>query len=269
MPCLLPEAPNVLQLHAAAYKAPESLPDGAVLVIGTGASGAQIADELMRAGRKVYLSVSRHRRTPRRYRGHDHVWWWREIGLDRTPVDQRPSVSLPVIHTGAYGGYTMDFRNFARQGMVLLGRATAAHGTEMRFAPDLLDSLAHGDAAYLKFMDFVDAHVAAKGLDLPEDPAARMISPLPDGLSEPILTLDLQQAGISTVIWATGYGLDFGWIDLPVFETDGQPKHRLGVTDVPGLYFLGLNWLSKLSSSFLFGVGDDAEWLAERIAGRA
>lgn len=269
MPRLLPETPDILQLHAAAYKAPQSLPDGAVLVVGTGASGAQIADELMRAGRQVYLSVSRHRRAPRRYRGHDHVWWWRETGLDRTPVDQRPTVSLPVIHTGAYGGYTMDFRDFARQGMVLLGRATAAHGTEMRFAPDLLDSLAQGDAAYLKFMDFVDAHVAAKGLDLPEDPAARLISPLPDALSKPILTLDLKQAGISTVIWATGYGLDFGWIDLPVFETDGQPKHRLGMTDVPGLYFLGLSWLSKLSSSFLFGVGDDAERLAGHIAGRA
>jgi putative flavoprotein involved in K+ transport len=109
MPRLLPETSNILQLHAAAYKAPKNLPGRAVLVVGTGASGAQIADELMRAGRQVYLSVNRHRRTPRRYRGHDHVWWWRETGLDRTPVDQRPSVSLPVIHTGAYSGYKLIF----------------------------------------------------------------------------------------------------------------------------------------------------------------
>ena len=268
IPPLCSEMPRITQLHAAAYKAPDYLPPGAVLVVGSGASGAQIADELMRAGRQVYLSVSRHRRAPRRYRGRDHVWWWIETGLDRTPVDQQPAVSASLVHTGAYGGYTMDFRDFARQGMVLLGHAVSAEGTAMRFAPDLLESVAQGDAAYLRFMDFVDAHVSRKAMDLAEDPGARVITPLPDVLARPVLTVDLKQAGIGTVIWATGYALDFGWIDLPVFGVNGTPKHRLGVTDVPGLYFLGLSWLSKLSSAFLFGVGEDAERLAAHIVGR-
>lgn len=160
----------------------------------------------------------------------------------------------------------MDFRDFARQGMVLLGRALTARDGVMTFAPDLLANLAHGDAAYLAFMDFVDAHIAGKGLSLPEDPEARVISPTPAWLHEPRRALDLPAEGITTVIWATGYALDFGWIALPVLDGSGMPVHRLGVTEVPGLYFLGLPFLSKMSSSFLFGVGDDAERLAAAIA---
>ncbi len=266
VPPLLPETPGILQLHASAYKSPGRLPEGAVLVIGAGASGAQIADELMRAGRRVYFSVGKHKRAPRRYRGQDHVWWWIETGMDQTPPERRPADRSPIVHTGAYGGYTMDFRDFARQGMVLLGRAEAAVDGVMGFAPDLLDNLAHGDAGYLGFLDFVDAHIASHGLSFPEDPDARVISPTPAALAEPIRSLDLHVEGIATVIWATGYGMDFGWIDLPVLDARGMPVHRLGATDVPGLYFLGLPFLSKLSSAFLFGVGDDAERLAGVIA---
>ncbi len=266
IPPLLPETPGILQLHAGGYKAPGQLPDGAVLVVGAGASGAQIAEELMRAGRQVYLSVSKHKRAPRRYRGHDHVWWWIETGMDTTPPERRPADRSPVVHTGAYGGRTMDFRDFARQGMVLLGRADTARDGVMTFAPDLLANLVHGDAAYLAFMDFVDAHIAAKGLSFPEDPEARVISPTPAELEEPIRSLNLRAEGIGTVIWATGYGVDFGWINLPVLDGRGMPIHRGGVTEVPGLYFLGLPFLSKMSSSFLFGVSDDAARLAGVIA---
>jgi putative flavoprotein involved in K+ transport len=267
VPALLPDTPGVTQMHARDYRAPDTLPPGAVLVVGAGASGSQIAEELMRAGRKVYFSIGKHRRAPRRYRGHDHIWWWIETGMDRTPPERRPADRAPLVHTGAYGGRSMDFRDFARQGMVLLGRAEGAVDGVMSFAPDLLANLAHGDAAYQAFMDFVDAHIAAKGLALPEDPAARAISDTPAWLHEPIRSLDLRAEGIATVIWATGYRLDFGWIDLPVLDARGMPVHRLGVTDVPGLYFLGLPFLSKMSSSFLFGVGDDAERLAAMIAG--
>jgi putative flavoprotein involved in K+ transport len=267
---LFPATPGILQLHASAYRAPAQLPEGGVLVVGAGASGSQIAEELMRAGRRVYFSVGKHKRAPRRYRGHDHIWWWIETGMDVTPPERRPTDRSPVVHTGAYGGRTMDFRDFARQGMVLLGRAEAAHDGVMMFAPDLPANLAHGDAAYLAFMDFVDAHIQRKGLSLPEDPDARVISPTPPGLEEPIRSLDLRAEGVTTVIWATGYRLDFGWIDLPVLDARGMPVHRLGVTSVPGLYFLGLPFLSKMSSSFLFGVGDDAERLAGLIgAGHA
>ena len=266
IPSLLPETSSILQLHASAYKAPSALPEGAVLVVGAGASGAQIADELLRSGRRVFLSVGKHKRAPRRYRGQDHVWWWIETGMDQTPPERRPADRSPIVHTGAYGGYTMDFRNFARQGMVLLGRAQAAVDGVMGFAPDLLENLAFGDAGYVRFMDFVDAHIASNGLSFPRDPEARVISATPASLEQPIRSLDLRADGIGTVIWATGYGLDFGWIDLPVLDAGGMPVHRLGVTAVPGLYFLGLPFLSKLSSVFLFGVGDDAARLAGVIA---
>ncbi len=268
VPPLLPETPGIRQIHAKDYRAPDLLPDGGVLVVGAGASGSQIAEELLRAGRRTYFSVGKHRRAPRRYRGHDHIWWWIETGMDRTPPERRPTDRAPLVHSGAYGGHTMDFRAFARQGMVLLGRAEAAHDATVTFAPDLLANLAHGDAACLAFMDFVDAHIAAKGMPLPNDPEARAISPTPDRLAEPIRSLDLRAEGIGTVIWATGYALDFGWIDLPVLDQRGMPVHRLGVTEVPGLYFLGLPFLSKMSSSFLFGVGDDADRLGEMIVCR-
>jgi putative flavoprotein involved in K+ transport len=263
-PMLPPDAP-VLQIHAAHYRAPGKLPDGAVLVIGAGASGAQIAEELMRAGRKVFLSVSRHRRAPRRYRGHDHVWWWVETGMVNTPPERRNPNPAPVVHTGAYGGHTIDFRDYARQGMTLLGHAEAATREAMTFAADLADNLAHGDAGYLAFLDFVDAHITRTGMRLEEDPAARVIMPTPAAMHDPIRRLDFRADGIGTVIWATGYDLDFGWIDIPVFDERGAPLHEKGVTRFPGLYFLGLHFLSKFSSAFLIGVAEDAEWLAENV----
>ncbi len=269
IPGLLPQTPGVVQMHANAYRAPESLPPGAVLVVGAGASGAQIAAELMRAGRKVYFSISRHKRTPRRYRGHDHVWWWIETGWDRTPVAQKPPFTLPLVHSGAYGGHTIDFRGFAASGMVLLGRVESAEGCVIRFAADLMDNLAEGDAGYQAVMDGIDAYIAQRGLDLPPAPAARHLAPEPPGLREPIRELNLHEAGVTSVIWATGYSVDFGWIDIPVFDASGNPRHQAGATEVVGLYFLGLSWLSKVSSSFLFGVGEDADRLATRITGQS
>lgn len=268
IPALVTGAPWVQQLHAAAYRTPGALPPGAVLVVGAGASGSQIAEELLNAGRRVYFSVSRHRRAPRRYRGHDHIWWWIETGLDKTPLAQRPKDASPLVHSGAYGGHTIDFRDFAARGMILLGHARFAAGGVMHFAPDLIDSLAYGDAAYHAFMDRIDAHIARKGLNLPPDPDARQTAPEPPGLRTPITEVDLRQANIASIIWATGYDLDFSWIDIPVFDAKGTPRHQGGITDVPGLYFIGLTWLSQFSSSFLFGVSDDADRLANHITGR-
>jgi putative flavoprotein involved in K+ transport len=267
IPDVLPQMPGIVQMHASAYLAPESLPPGAVLVVGAGASGAQIAEELMRAGRKVYFSVSRHKRTPRRYRGHDHVWWWIKTGFDHTPVALKPKEMLPLVHSGAYGGHTIDFRDFAAKGMVLLGRVESAEGSVVHFAGDLLDNLAEGDAGYQAVMDGIDAYIAKTGMDLPPDPAARQLAPEPAGLRELIRELDLRVAGVTTVIWATGYGLDFSWIEIPVFDASGRPRHQAGATEVEGLFFLGLEWLSKISSSFLVGVGDDADRLATLITG--
>ena len=266
---LIPEVlrdEDVFQVHASRYRNPQQLPPGAVLVIGAGASGAQIAEELYRAGRRVFLSVGRHTRLPRRYRGRDLIRWLAELGIDETPVEQRgPSRLLPVI-TGAYGGHTIDFRRFAADGVTLLGRVQAARDGVIDIAPDLAESLANGDAIYAAFLETVDAHVKQHRLMLPEDPDARACLPDPPCVTEPIRRLGLQAEDLVAVIWATGYGVDFGWIDIPVLDVRGEPVHRNGVSDVPGLYFLGLQWLSKMKSSFLSGVGDDAAVLAGHIA---
>ncbi|MGH6644611.1 MAG: FAD-dependent oxidoreductase, partial [Bradyrhizobium sp.] len=170
--------------------------------------------------------------------------------------------------TGAYGGYTIDFRRFAADGITLLGRVRAARSGVLEIAPDLAKSVAIGDVYYATFLDMLDAHVERHGLHLPEDPAARAVLPDPCCLTEPIRHLDLGKEAIHAVIWATGYGVDFGWIDLPVRDNSGEPVHRSGISEVPGLYFLGLPYLSKLYSAFLSGVGDDAAVLADHIAAR-
>jgi len=265
IPELLPKQDRIFQVHASAYRAPDQLPAGAILIVGSGASGAQIAEELARAGRRLYLSVGRHRRMPRRYRGRDLIWWLSEMGIDQTPVGSRgPDPTLPLI-TGAYGGHTIDLREFARQGIPLLGRLESAQGDTLRFAPDLAESLSRGDAAYLAFLDMVDAYVARMRMSLPEEPGARATIPDPPCVVEPLHRIDRRAAGIGSVLWATGYAFDYGWIDLPVLNERGEPRHDGGIAPVPGLYFLGLPWLSKMSSSFLSGVGDDAARLAEHI----
>lgn len=266
MPDLLRDHP-AFQLHADGYKNPGQLPPGAVLVVGAGASGAQIAEELNRAGRRVFLAVGEHTRMPRRYRGEDLTWWFGAMRLfDMTP-EQRTARVNPSI-TGAYGGYTIDFRRFAADSITLLGRVTAARDGVLDIAPGLAKNLANGDAYYATFLDMMDAHVAQHSLDLPEDPAARAMLADPPCVTEPLRRLDLAAERIGAVIWATGYGVDFGWIDLPVKDISGEPRHRGGITDLPGLYFLGLPFLSKMSSAFLSGVGDDAAVLADHIAAR-
>jgi putative flavoprotein involved in K+ transport len=266
MPDLLRDHP-AFQVHASGYKNPDQLPPGAVLVVGAGASGAQIAEELHRAGRRVYLAVGQHNRMPRRYRGQDLTWWFGALGLFEMTPEQRTHRVNPSI-TGAYGGHTIDFRRFAADGITLVGRITAARDGVLDIAPGLARSLADGDAYYLTFLDMLDAHVERHRLNLRGDPAARAILADPTCVTDPMRRLDLGQEGINAVIWATGYGVDFGWIDIEVLDARGDPVHRGGITPVPGLYFLGLQWLSKLYSAFLSGVGDDATVLAEHIAAR-
>ncbi|CAN7445427.1 NAD(P)-binding domain-containing protein [Bradyrhizobium sp. LjRoot220] len=267
IPDLLRDHP-VFQVHASRYQNPRQLPDGAVLVVGAGASGAQIAEELHRAGRRVFLAVGQHTRMPRRYRGQDLTWWFGALGLFDMTAEQRGPIRVNPSITGAYGGYTIDFRRFANDGITLLGRVLAARDGVLEIAPGLAESVANGDTYYATFLDMLDAHVERHGLDLPDDPAARMVLADPPCLTEPIRRLDLGKEQVHAVVWATGYGVDFGWIDLPVRDGSGEPRHRSGVTEVPGLYFLGLPYLSKLYSAFLSGVDDDAAVLADHIAAR-
>ena len=223
----------IFQVHASRYQNPEQLPAGAVLVVGSGASGAQITEELCRAGRRVYLSVGAHTRLPRRYRGRDLIWWLEQMGIDQTPVEARGSSRLLPLITGAYGGHTIDFRRFAADGVTLLGRVAAARDGILDIAPDLSRSLAEGETTYFTFLDMVDAHVQQHGLKRPEDPAARAVLPDPPCVTEPLRRLDLRAEGIGSVISATGYGVDFGWINIPVFDAQGEPLHTGGITGVP------------------------------------
>lgn len=267
MPVIVPESVGVFQVHSAHYRNPAQLPEGAVLVVGAGASGSQIADELLRSGRRVFLSLGPHNRPPRAYRGKDCVWWLGALGKwdARTVAPGMEHVTIAV--SGAYGGHTVDFRRLAHRGITLVGRADGFAEGKMTFAADLRANIERGDANYLSVLDAADAHVAAKNLDFPEEPEARDLEPMPDCVLNPIRSLDLKQAGISTIIWSTGYSQDFGWINFDAFDEKGRPAHERGVSSkVPGLYFLGLPWLSRLASPFIWGVWQDADYIASQIA---
>ncbi|MFA9231034.1 MAG: flavin-containing monooxygenase [Microgenomates group bacterium] len=268
IPAIVPNELGIVQVHSADYKNPAQLPEGAVLVVGAGSSGAQIADELLRAGKRVYLSVGPHDRPALRYRGRDFCWWLGVLGLwdAKTRAPGMEHVTIAV--SGAHGGQTVDFRRFAARGMTLLGRAGAVTDGMLQIAPDLARNIAGGDANYLSLLDAADAYVSKNGLDLPPEPQARVFDPAPDCVTNPILSLNLKQAGITAIIWATGYALDFGWIKADSFDAKGTPLHDRGVSQVPGLYFLGLAWLSRRASPFIWGVWHDADYLAGHIADR-
>jgi len=266
IPAVVPEDAGVLQIHSNAYRNPGQLPEGAVLVVGAGSSGVQIADELLRAGRRVYLSVGPHDRPPRSYRGRDFVWWLGVLGKWDAEAPESGAEHVTISVSGAYGGQTVDFRRLAAQGMTLVGMTSSFQDGVLRFAPDLADNLAQGDANYLSVLDEADAYLARSGLELPQEPAARVIEPDPPCVSDPLLELDLAKAGIATILWATGFSVDYGWLTVDAFDETGRPKHRRGVSPEPGIYFLGLPWLSRRGSSFIWGVWHDAKHLADHIA---
>lgn len=267
-PAMIPETAGVVQMHSSGYRNPGQLPEGAVLVIGAGSSGAQIADELLRSGRKVFLSVGPHDRPPRAYRGKDFVWWLGALGKWDARAATPGTEHVTIAVSGAEGGQTVDFRRMATRGMVLVGRTESYADGALRFAPDLAGNIARGDANYLSVLDEADAYAVQQGLDLPEEPEARQIGADPACVTDPVLSLDLRAAGVTAVIWATGYVLDYGWMKIDVFDEKGRPRHDRGVSEVPGLYFIGLPWLSRRASPFIWGVWHDADYLAGQIAAR-
>lgn len=266
IPSIVPEDTGILQMHSNAYRNPGQFPEGAVLVVGAGSSGTQIADELLRAGRRVFLSVGPHGRYPRRYRGHDYCWWLGVLGRWDADAPEPDTEHITIAVSGAYGGRTIDFRDLAAREMTLVGMTETFRSGVMRFAPDLADNLALGDADYLRVLDEADAYVARNGLDLPEEPEARDILPDPGCATDPILELDLAAAGVTSIVWATGFAVDFSWLKVDAFDKKGWPRHRRGVSDEPGVYFLGLPWLSRRGSSFIWGVWHDAMYLADHIS---
>lgn len=267
VPNLIPTRNGITQIHSSEYRNPSDLPPGAVLVVGSGSSGAQIAAEILRSGRKVYLSVGHHKRPIRRYRGQDNSFW-----LDKMKRwDMRPSGAtqkhVPIAVSGINGGWTVDFRELGHRGVVLVGHTESYQDGVLRFAPDLKENIEAGDQDYLSFLKEIDAWIEREGLDFPEETSAHEIMADPDCLVHPQLEIDLAKEGVSVVIWATGYLADFKWIKIDdAFEPTGRPIHDAGISCIPGLYFLGLPFLSRLGSAFIFGVWDDAKRLGEHMA---
>ncbi|EBA06148.1 hypothetical protein SSE37_05817 [Sagittula stellata E-37] len=266
IPPVIPKQTAVQQIHSADYRSPDALPQGAVLVVGAGSSGVQIADELNIAGRKVYLSVGPHDRPPRRYRGRDFVWWLGVLGKWDMAAPAPGTDHVTIAVSGARGGETADFRRLAHDGLTLVGRTESCEDGVLRFAPDLIPNIARGDANLLSLLDEADAYVTANGLDLPEEPEARVFPNDPDCMTNPLTELNLSQAGVGTVIWATGYALDYNWLDVDVLDDTGKPRHQRGVSSVRGLYYVGLPWLSRRGSSFIWGVWHDVTHVADQIA---
>jgi putative flavoprotein involved in K+ transport len=266
IPPVVPEDAGVMQIHSSAYRNPDQLAEGAVLVVGAGSSGVQIADELLHAGKSVYLSVGPHDRPPRAYRERDFCWWLGVLGKwdAETPGPGTEHVTIAV--SGARGGQTVDFRRLAAQGITLVGRTQSYKDGLVTFASDLAENLARGDANYVSLLDEADAYVARNGLDLPEEPDARKMEEDPQWLIDPIRQLSLVGVGIASIIWATGFTVDFSWLKVDVFDEEGKPKHNRGVSAEPGVYFLGLPWQSRRGSSFIWGVWYDAKYLADHIS---
>jgi putative flavoprotein involved in K+ transport len=256
---------DVCQVHSRDYLSPSALPPGGVLVVGSGGSGAQIADELLGAGRTVHLAVSGHQRIPRRYRERDVMWWMAETGfLDLTRADLAGGRPPPTrLFSGVEGGRDLDVRELGRRGAVLCGRLLAVDGDRLRFSQDVEELLAEADRAYADFIAKADSHVVKHRLDLP----AQRVDLVPGPRVEPVPEVSLRDSGITCVVWCTGYGLDFSWVQAPFLDERGVPVQDRGVTRVPGLYVLGLFWMHTLKSSILFGVGEDADHLADHLAG--
>ena len=266
IPPIVPEGAVPAQIHSSDYRNPDQLPEGAVLVVGAGSSGVQIADELRRSGREVYLSVGPHDRPPRSYRGRDFCWWLGVLGLWdlETPAAGAEHVTIAV--SGARGGHTVDFRALAALGVRLVGLTDSHADGVLRFREDLAANLARGDASYLALLDAADAYVERNGLDLPEEPQARILGPDPGAARDPLLRLDLADAGVTSIVWATGFATDYSWLPVDALDENGRPAHRRGISTEPGIYYLGLPWLSRRGSSFIWGVWHDAKHIAGHIA---
>ena len=266
IPPIVPETADVDQLHSFHYKNPDQLAEGAVMVVGAGSSGAQIADELNQAGRKVFLSVGPHGRPPRRYRNRDYVWWLGVLGLWDIAAQKPGTEHVSISVSGAYGGHTMDFRRLGNEGVVLTGMTKSYENGVLSFADDLQRNIAVGDDDYLQLLDLADAYVERTGMDLPEEPAARVAFADPDCLTNPLTSVDFAKEGIRTIIWATGFRQDFSWIKANAFDANGAPIHQRGVSVEPDIYFLGLPWQSRRGSTFIWGVWHDAKHIADQIA---
>jgi len=255
---------DLVQLFAEEYANPSALPPGAIVVVGSGQTGCQLAEEIHKSGRKVFLACGRCVWVPRRLQGHDILWWMIESGyMDRTP-DKLPSPLARLLGnpqaTGHDGGRDLNFRVLHNMGVELLGRYSGAEGMKMQFADDAAASVDFGDARLADLLKFIETYCASSGITPPtlEMPPPLRVKTRTD--------LDIARDGIGAVIWTSGYRPDYGWVKAPVFDDMGFPVQTDGRTKVPGLYFMGVHWMRKGKSAILYGVGEDAEIVVRNIA---
>jgi putative flavoprotein involved in K+ transport len=258
---------DILQLHSDTYRNPQELLPGSVLVVGSAQSGCQIAEELYQNGKQVYLAVGRAGRVPRRYRGKDTNWWSEEMGLYDRTVDELPSPKAKFFGkphiSGKDGGHTLNLHQFARDGVMLLGHLQGVDNDKLIFAPDLKENLAKADKFEEDFVKAIDEYVEKAKIDAPEE----SLPMLREGFDLEVVTeLDLKSARITNVVWATSYNFDFSLVKLPILDADGYPIQNRGVTNYRGLYFVGLPWLRNAKSGLIYGVGEDAEYIAKTIS---
>ncbi|MGC5245946.1 MSMEG_0569 family flavin-dependent oxidoreductase [Gordonia sp. DT219] len=258
--------PAVAQIHSEEYFTPDQLAAGAVLVVGSGQSGAQIAEDLHLAGRQVHLALGNAPRVARTYRGRDCMTWLADMGPYDTPAQEYPGGKAAQEKTNHYvtgrdGGRDVDLRQFAAEGMTLYGKLTDGNDATLRFAPTLASSLDHADSVYNSICSDIDRYIEANGIDAP---APSRYEPVWTPAHEPT-DLDLGDAGITTIVWAIGYRPDYRWIEASAFDGAGRPMQTRGVTQVPGLNFVGLPWMHTWGSGRFLGIDRDARHIAESV----
>lgn len=271
MPVMAQKLPHeIVRLTAGTYKNANALPDGAVLVVGGAQSGCQIAEDLIAAGRRVYLCASRVGRIPRTYRGRDILSWWRDMGFWDVRVEELEDpamqfAALPQV-SGVDGGHTVSLQSLARDGVTLLGRLLDVDGYNLKLKPDLMESINFADEKSSSFKEAIDAFIQRERITAPLPEPDPGEPDLPDLNGSDLLDgLDLLKAGISCVIWCTGFDANWDWLKAAVFDEQGQLLHRNGISKIPGLYFVGFPWLSKRKSGTLYGISEDAGRIVEHI----
>jgi len=265
---------GIHQVHAGGYRRPADLPTGAVLVVGGAQSGVQIVEDLLDAGRTVYLCTSAVSRLRRRYRGRDSFEWLVEAGVYDVPLDglADPGVRFatqPLISGVGRLGHTVSLQSLAERGVTLLGRPTAIVRGRLQLDDTVAANIAFGDRKSAETAALIDDHLRTSGIRLPplEADPADVPHPDPSSVHSP-RELDLEAAGIGSVIWTTGFTGDLGYLGVPVLDDHGLPVHDRGVAKVPGIYFLGFPWLSRRKSGIIHGVDEDAAFIADRVAER-
>lgn len=270
VPDLAGDLPSrIRQLPASGYVNPSALPEGGVLVVGAGGSGVQITEDLLAAGRDTWLCVGNFKRIPRTHRGRDIMDWLEDLNLTSEPALLRDASDHSPLLTGVDGGYEVDLRRVVAEGGTLLGRLEGVAGEEIILGEQLHAHMQAAEAAYDELISGIEAAIATKatGDESLGEPPAR--PPAPGPLPpDPPTRLNLEEAGIKSIIWATGYGVDFSWVHCGDFLADGMPVQERGVGTAPGLYYLGLFFMYSARSSFFWGVGEDAEHVVTHLAHR-